>query len=464
MILHHKLRSYAAAQYGYFSAHQAVVSGYNKQLQYYHVKNGNWIKAGRAIFRLKGYSDSQESEYAKWTIWANIGSEAQYAAISFQSALHYHRLCPNVPHAVHLTIPQFCAKKTVPGCQLHREQVAPEDMVHAGGFSVTTPFRTLQDMKPELVMSALWTKTLQHAREMDLIDDGQVQCLASGFGMQPAVISSRQSPGKENAMSIRRSRAISGTSSEEEIRQPAPFPPMPLPWRNLVRGNRAFTLVELLVVIAVVAILASLLLPALTRARETAQEIGCRNNLRQVGMGGLMYIEDQRKGYPSYYFHYPVNYPSKPGGMANYLGYTEVLSRKNTVFTCLTAHGRYPCDYSGWPMNRTYSVNYYTMSMKNDNSANMEAIGFDTVRSPSKMMFFSDAMRISQPAGRDDKFFHEVYTRNGFSVTYLEPEYYHHRNGFNSVYIDGHVNRMNLSAFMSFYADSTADFWTGGAK
>lgn len=53
-----------------------------------------------------------------------------------------------------------------------------------------------------------------------------------------------------------------------------------------------FTLVELLVVIAVIAILASLLLPALTRAREVAKAIHCTSNMKQIGTASLLYASD----------------------------------------------------------------------------------------------------------------------------------------------------------------------------
>jgi prepilin-type N-terminal cleavage/methylation domain-containing protein/prepilin-type processing-associated H-X9-DG protein len=66
-----------------------------------------------------------------------------------------------------------------------------------------------------------------------------------------------------------------------------------LKWRGCSRGTAAgFTLVELLVVIAVIAILAALLLPALGRARERAQGIACLNNTRQLDIACLLYTGD----------------------------------------------------------------------------------------------------------------------------------------------------------------------------
>src|SRR5580658_1309841 len=64
--------------------------------------------------------------------------------------------------------------------------------------------------------------------------------------------------------------------------------------------SAAFTLVELLIVIAIIAILAALLLPALTQAKSQAKSAYCKNNLRQIGMALNMYVDEYRRVYPYY--------------------------------------------------------------------------------------------------------------------------------------------------------------------
>lgn len=63
-------------------------------------------------------------------------------------------------------------------------------------------------------------------------------------------------------------------------------------------GRRAFTLVELLVVIGIIALLISILLPSLSRARQAAVRIQCMSNMRQVGLAVQFYANDNRGFYP----------------------------------------------------------------------------------------------------------------------------------------------------------------------
>src|SRR6266853_2673654 len=66
------------------------------------------------------------------------------------------------------------------------------------------------------------------------------------------------------------------------------------PERNgtVLKRNQGFTLIELLVVVAIIAILAAILFPVFAQARESARKTSCLSNVKQLGLGCLMYSQD----------------------------------------------------------------------------------------------------------------------------------------------------------------------------
>jgi prepilin-type N-terminal cleavage/methylation domain-containing protein/prepilin-type processing-associated H-X9-DG protein len=92
-----------------------------------------------------------------------------------------------------------------------------------------------------------------------------------------------------------------------------------------------FTLIELLVVVAIIGILAAILFPVFARARENARKAVCMSNLKQIGLGLMMYVQDFDETYPVSYF------AGAPAGKLTWYDVINPYVKNDQVFVCPTA-------------------------------------------------------------------------------------------------------------------------------
>lgn len=100
--------------------------------------------------------------------------------------------------------------------------------------------------------------------------------------------------------------------------------------------RRGFTLIELLVVIAIISILAAILFPVFARARANARRAACQSNLKQIGLGVMMYVQDYDEFYP------PSRIPTTqakfiPGGATGYWEWMNIIYpyvKSSQAFRC----------------------------------------------------------------------------------------------------------------------------------
>ncbi|OGV39855.1 MAG: hypothetical protein A2020_15665 [Lentisphaerae bacterium GWF2_45_14] len=159
---------------------------------------------------------------------------------------------------------------------------------------------------------------------------------------------------------------------------------------------RGFTLIELLVVISIIAILASMLLPALKQSRDKAKEIQCLSNVRQCVMGSIQYAGDYY-GFtpPTYVPLYTISGPNgsinngdvRWAGMLYILGY---ISNKE-IFTCPNDLAIAKEVYPAWQVGQMQSMTY---GLTRNDLNHLSTVFTDIYkeRDPSQKILLTDAI------------------------------------------------------------------------
>lgn len=219
-----------------------------------------------------------------------------------------------------------------------------------------------------------------------------------------------------------------------------------------LRRDPAFTLVELLVVVGVIAVLAGLLLPSLARSRVAAQATRCTGNLRQLGLAARMYWDDNGGR------AFPEGIVRTNGGQTYWFGWLQDGAegerdfdpRAGRLWPYLLGRGVDTCPvlgranplFKGKARGSALGYGYNLLLGPRDigGTGRTPPVLVDRLTEPSSIAVFADCAQVNDfqvPASPEHPRLEEFYF---FETTYPTVHFRHGRQAC-VVYVDGHVGR-----------------------
>lgn len=200
--------------------------------------------------------------------------------------------------------------------------------------------------------------------------------------------------------------------------------------------KRGFTLIELLVVIAIIAILAAILFPVFARAREKARQTSCLSNLKQLGLGVMMYCQDYDELLPVSYNPGVPNLGTGFNRCRYWFGVIQPYVKNEQIYICPSKSTSTAFSY-GW----NYDVLGY------GSSSYCQACPLARLEHPSETLMMVDANNytVYHPARYSYQWFDPPTGNDLFNYNYGGVR---HNEGSNIAFCDGHAKWMKGSQWL----------------
>lgn len=238
--------------------------------------------------------------------------------------------------------------------------------------------------------------------------------------------------------------------------------------KSAERVVSGFTLIELLVVISIVALLISILLPALSQAREAARSLQCAAQIKQISLAAQYYADDNKDSLPPNFtaddgVDYLWYHPKYDGNLTHYLGIDrqDAFTGQDTYLTCAVYQGTMP--NREWVCNRTYGINGYAQICNYSQFTKLSQIP-----QPSGMLSVMDGVASVFYPDRDNNWWYfSAVVPNSISHrdSMLNSDRYLHLGGANVSFVDGHVQTLSSEQMQTsvIEADTTGRsiMWNG---